>query len=202
MCAQRLCAPPPLGALQSSSPTRSLPSRLWLALEGAKGRRAEGGEPGERGAAQRGVGGQRPCSPRDLPWGPFALAPGGRRARGGGSAQPGAPRAAAAAAKSAGGGCSLRAFTRAGAGGRGCQGGCGLEPPPLRPWVPEHPVTAGEDPADPDPARHAPPLDYLFQAPWEPPARCPVSEPAPRGGIPSRRRPLRKCKRSVTLTGS
>lgn len=106
VCARRFCALPPQGASQSSSPTRSLPSRRWTALCGVgvagrgsrgEGRRKAGGE-GQREDARVAAGaGSQPHSP----WGPFARRRAGAQptARGGGRAQPGAPRAAAAAAE-------------------------------------------------------------------------------------------------------
>lgn len=59
-----LRALPPRGALQSSSPTRSLPSRLWIAAGGGG---AEGdGETRGRGARARGAGRRRRGEQRTL----------------------------------------------------------------------------------------------------------------------------------------
>lgn len=145
----------------------------------------------EGGGRQRSDGLREGARRRHSPWGPLALAPAGAQptARGGGPAQPGAPRAAAAAAEPRRG--------AGGAGGAGCGPGGRLPPPP-------QPRTRRGRGAPGAPRRPAAPRRLLTFAsgPWgEPPARRPLSEPWPRGGIPSRGRPLPKCKRSVTLTG-
>lgn len=78
-----LRALPPRGALQSSSPTRSLPSRLCIAAGGGGGQRGVG-KPGGEGHGREARVAVGEASRRHLPCGSFALAPGGSRADGAG----------------------------------------------------------------------------------------------------------------------